>query len=142
MKNFLLTFTLFLSLLGSGCQAQQLVQTTKDVYLLKNNEQRFINKPLKNVLQEIKPKIKSGYASNDNPFFFRFKFITHEQQKMQKSDTSWEDQVSLYVYVKNPIDWKWENRPKAIGLAWTKEDAVKYGELIVVRIKVIERGKD
>ena len=142
MKNFLLTFTLFLTLLGSGCQAQQLVQTTKDVYLLKNNEQRFINKPLKNVLKEIKPKIKSGYASNDNPFFFRFKFITHEQQKMQKSDTSWEDQVSLYVYVKNPIDWKWENRPKTIALAWTKEDAVKYGELIVVRIKVIERGKD
>ena len=142
MKSFLLTFSLFLTLLSSGCQAQQLVKTIKDVYLLKNNEQRFLNKPLKNVLKELKPKIKSGYASNDNPFFFRFKFITHEQQKMQKSDTSWEDQVSLYVYVKNPIDWKWENRPESIGLAWTKEDAAKYGELIVVRIKVINQPKE
>lgn len=61
---------------------------------------------------------------------------------MQKSTESWEDQVSLYVYVKDPIDWNWEKRPKEIGLTWTKEDAKKYGDLIVVRIKVINLPKE
>ncbi|MBG6061034.1 hypothetical protein IWX83_000808 [Flavobacterium sp. CG_9.1] len=138
MDNIFNFFVVFL-LMNFACKAQQMVESTEDVYLLKTNEQKFLNKPLKSLLKEIKPKIKSGYANNDNPFFFRFKFITHKQQKMHNSDASREDQVSLYVYVKDPIDWKWENRPKSIGLGWTKENAVKYGDLIVVRIKIIER---
>lgn len=139
MKNTLKFFALLFILINSSCKPQ-MVRTTKDAYLLKTNEQQFINKPLKNLLKEIKPEIKTGYASNDNPFFFRFKFITHDQQK--KKEGSWEDQVSLYVYVKDPIDWKWEKRPKTIGLSWTKEDAEKYGNLTVIRIKVISPPRD
>ena len=137
MKNVLHILVSLVFLINYSCKAQQLVQTTADVPKLKTNEQQFINKPLKDLLKEIKPEIKTGYASNDNPFFFRFKFITHDQQKKKKKEGSWEDQVSLYVYVKDPIDWKWEKRPKEIGLSWTKEDAEKYGNLIVIRIKVI-----
>jgi hypothetical protein len=142
MKNILRTFALLFILINNSCKAQQMVQTTNDVYLLKTNEQQFINKPLKNLLKEIKPEIKTGYASNDNPFFFRFKFITHDQQKKKKKEGSWEDQVSLYVYVKDPIDWKWEKRPKTIGLSWTKEDAEKYGNLTLIRIKVISPPRE
>ena len=137
MKNVLHILVSLVFLINYSCKAQQVVQTTADVPKLKTNEQQFINKPLKDLLKEIKPEIKTGYASNDNPFFFRFKFITHDQQKKKKKEGSWEDQVSLYVYVKDPIDWKWEKRPKEIGLSWTKEDAEKYGNLIVIRIKVI-----
>ena len=50
--------------------------------------------------------------------------------------------MSLYVYVKEPIDWKWEKRPKGNELIWTKEDAEKYGNLAVVRIKVINQPKE
>jgi hypothetical protein len=140
MKNTLKIFALLLILLNFSCKAQQMVQTTKDVYKLKTNEQLFINKPLKDLLKEIKPEIKTGYASNEDTFFFIFKFITHEQQK--KNEGSYEDRVSLYVYVKDPIDWKWEKRPKEIGLSWTKEDAEKYGNLTVIRIKVISPPRD
>jgi hypothetical protein len=136
MKNILRTFALLFILLNHSCSAQQMVQTTKDVYLLKTSEEQFINKPLKNLLKEIKPAIKTAGASNEEGHqFFSFRFRTLEQHK--KNEGSYEDRVSLYVYVKDPIDWKWEKRPRGKELEWTKEDIDKYGNLIVVRIKVI-----
>jgi hypothetical protein len=135
--KFLALLTLFVSY---SCKSQQMVQTTKDVYKLKTNQQQFINKPLKNLIKEVKPEIKTAVGINDNPFYFSFRFTTLQQQ--QKNDGSYEDRVSLYVYVKEPIDWKWEQRPKGNELEWTKEDAEKYGNLIVIRIKVINQPKE
>lgn len=57
MKNTIRIITILLLLINYSCKAQ-MVQTTKDVYLLKTNEQLFINKPLKILLKEIKPEIK------------------------------------------------------------------------------------
>lgn len=136
MKYILNTLAILFLFINTSCRAQQMVQTTKDVKLLKANEAQFLNKPLKNLLKEIKPEIKTADATNDNPYYFGFKFITLEQRK--KNEGSLEDNVSLYVYVKTPIDWKYEKRPQGKELQWTKEDIQKYGELIVVRIKVIE----
>ncbi|WP_223256134.1 hypothetical protein [Flavobacterium laiguense] len=138
MKNILKTFAILFLFANNSCKAQQMVQTTKDVYLLKINEQQFINKPLKDLLKEIKPEIKTADATNDNPYYFSFKFRTLEQRKQSKG--SQEDSVSLFVYVKTPTDWKYEERPKGKELQWTKEDEEKYGNLTVIRIKVI--GKD
>ncbi|PWA05279.1 hypothetical protein DB891_17185 [Flavobacterium laiguense] len=59
MKNILKTFAILFLFANNSCKAQQMVQTTKDVYLLKTNDQQFLNKPLKNLLREIKPNIKS-----------------------------------------------------------------------------------
>lgn len=140
MKNALKIFALLFILLNNSCKAQQMVQTTKDAYKLKINEQQFINKPLKDLLKELKPEIKAAYAINDNPFFFSFRFRTPEQQK--KNEGNWEDRVSLYVYVKDPIDWQYEKRPNGKEMVWTKEDAEKYSNLIVIRIKVISPSRD
>lgn len=134
MKNSLKLLAILTLWINLSCKGQQMVQTTKDVNKLKINEQQFINKPLKYLLKELKPQIKSANAINDNPYFFNFRFRTPEQQI--KNEGSQEDRVSLYVYVKEPIDWVWEQRPKGNELIWTKEDAEKYGNLIVVRIKV------
>ena len=142
MKNIVKLLIILSLFISFSCKSQQMVQTTNDLFELKTNEQQFINKPLKNLLKEIKPEIKTGYASNENPYFFIFKFITHEQQKKKTKEVSWENQVSLYVYVKDPIDWKWEKRPKETGLSWTKEDIEKYGNLIVIRIKVINPSRE
>ena len=140
MKTLLKISAIVFLLINYSCKAQ-MVQTTKDVYLLKANEQQFINKPLKDLLNEIKPKIRTGSASNEGGNqYFSFKFRTVEQGK--KNEGHWEDRVSLYVYVKEPIDWKWGKRPKGNELLWTKEDAEKYGNLTVVRIKVINLPKD
>jgi len=140
MKNILRIFALLFILSNNSCKAQQMVQNTNDAYKLKINEQQFINKPLKDLLKELKPVIKAAYAINDNPFFFSFRFRSPEQQK--KNEGSWEDRVSLYVYVKDPIDWQYEKRPIGKEMAWTKEDAEKYGNLIVIRIKVISPPRD
>ena len=140
MKNTLKIFALLFLLINNSCKAQ-MVQTTKDVFLLKTNEQLFINKPLKDLLNEIKPKIKIAGANNEEGYqYFSFKFRTVEQHKKNEGD--WEDRVSLYVYVKEPIDWKWEKRPKGNELTWTKEDIEKYGSLTVIRIKVISPPRD
>jgi hypothetical protein len=141
MNKILKILAILFLLLNYSCKAQQLVQTPSAVYLLKTNEQQFINKPLKNLLKEIKPGIKNAGASNDEGHqYFSFRFRTLEQLK--KNEGSYEDKVSLYVYVKEPIAWKWEQRPKGKELEWTKEDIEKYGDLIVIRIKVINQPKE
>jgi hypothetical protein len=141
MNKILKILAILFLLLNYSCKAQQLVQTPSAVYLLKTNEQQFINKPLKNLLKEIKPGIKNAGASNDEGHqYFSFRFRTLEQLK--KNEGSYEDKVSLYVYVKESIAWKWEQRPKGKELEWTKEDIEKYGDLIVIRIKVINQPKE
>lgn len=140
MKNTLKIIIIAFILINSSCKAQ-MVQTTKEAYLLKTNEQQFINKPLKDLLKEIKPEIKMARATNEVGLqYFSFKFRTLDQLK--KNQGVWEDRVSLYVYVKEPIDWAYEKRPKGNEYLWTKEDAEKYGNLIVVRIKVYNQPKE
>lgn len=135
MKNSLKLLAILTLLINLSCKGQEMVQATKDVNKLKINEQQFINKPLKDLLKELKPQIKSADATDDYLDYFSFSFRTLDQRK--KDEGSPEDHVSLYVYVKEPIDWQYEKRPKGNELIWTKEDAEKYGNLTVVRIKVI-----
>ena len=71
---------------------------------------------------------------------YTYKFIPFDQQLINQGN--YEDKVSLYIYVKERIDWVWEKRPKGKERDWTKEDAKKYGDLIVVRIKVIYPPKE
>lgn len=123
-------------MINYSCTAQQLVQTTIDVQKLKINEQQFISKPLKFLLREIKPEIKSAVVTNEEGYsYFRFKFLTIENQKQNIG--SREDKVSLYVYVNGQTEWDYEKRPKGQEYWWTKEDIQKYENLIVQRIKVI-----
>ena len=71
MKNTLKIIAILFLLMNYSCKAQQLVQTTKDVYQLKMNNQQFINKPLRELLKEIKPQIKAAWGNNEggNQFF-------------------------------------------------------------------------
>ena len=76
MKNTIKTFAILFLLINYSCKAQQLVQTPNDAYKLKTNEQQFLNKPLKNLLKEIKPEIKFVLGTVDYPSYFSFRFIT------------------------------------------------------------------
>ncbi|MFH7016862.1 hypothetical protein [Flavobacterium sp. FlaQc-47] len=120
--------TLFFAQIG---YSQQLVQNINDINLLKEYEAIFINKPLKDLIKEIKPEIKVAFAYND-PSFFEFRFITRQQRLNNEGN-----KVSLFVNVKNSIDWNWENRPKGKETFWSKEDAEKYGNLIVSEIEIV-----
>ncbi|MDN3672505.1 hypothetical protein QWY99_05465 [Flavobacterium branchiarum] len=137
MKNTIETFAILFLLLSYGCKAQQMVQTPNEAYKLKENEQQFLNKPLKNLLAQIKPEIKFILGTVDYPSYFSFRFITREELSRKSID---EKTLGLYVYVKEPLDWNFDKRPKGKEYQWTKEDVEKYGNLTVIRIKVI--GKD
>lgn len=134
MKNTLKIFVALFFLTIYSCKAQQMVQTPNDAHKLKTNEQQFINKPLKNLLKEIKPEIKTAFGTLGDPSYFSFWFIDSAEIKRRPIENN---SLGLYVYVKEPIDWEFEKRPKGKEYLWTKEDVEKYGNLTVIRIKVI-----
>ncbi|MBZ4036838.1 hypothetical protein K6T82_18860 [Flavobacterium sp. 17A] len=112
-----------------------MVENINELYKLKNNEQLFINRPLKNLLQEIKPQIKTAHVFNEDYFFFIFKFSTIEQQKTDQGSIL--DRVALFVYVKDFIPWGWEERPKGDELNWTANDSEKFGNFIVTNVSIV-----
>lgn len=138
MKIILKTFAILFLFIGTSCRGQQMVQTPKDIYKLKANEQQFLNKPLKNLLKEIKPEIKIAYGTLDYPSYFSFRFISREEMSRKTLDGNI---LGLYVYVKEDVkEWSHGTRPKEKEFTWTKEDAEKYGNFTVIRIRV--SGKD
>lgn len=135
-KTMKSTFKILIILLSTFYQkgySQQLVQNIGDLYRLKENESQFLNKPLKDLLKEIKPEIKVAFAYND-PSMFDFRFITTEQRRKKEGN-----RVSLFVYVRDLIDWRWDKRPKDKETVWSKEDPEKYGNLIVTHISIVYR---
>lgn len=137
MKNTFKTLAILFLLVYSSCKAQQMVQTPNDAHKLKINEQQFLNKPLKYLLNEIKPEIKTAFGTLDFPSYFSFRFIDSEEIKRRSLENN---SLGLYVYVKEPIEWDSDKRTKGKEFLWTKEDVEKYGNLTVIRIRVI--GKD
>ncbi|WP_426486399.1 hypothetical protein [Flavobacterium sp. 2] len=131
MKNIFKFLTILLLFLCQKTHSQQLVQSINDMYRLKDNETQFINKPLKDLLKEIRPEIKVVFAYNDPPFF-EFRFITREQRINNEGN-----KLSLFIDLKDSIDWKWENRPKGKETVWSQGDLEKYGNLIVRQIEIV-----
>ncbi|SHF98139.1 hypothetical protein SAMN05444396_103237 [Flavobacterium segetis] len=138
MKNTLKIFVILFLLMNYSCKAQQMVQTANDAHKLKINEQQFLNKPLKYLLNEIKPEIKTAFGTVDFPSYFSFRFIDLEEFKSGRAIGK--NHLGLYVYVKEPVEWDFDKRAKDKEFLWTKEDVEKYGNLTVIRIRVI--GKD
>lgn len=133
MKNTIRIIALLMLVISTGCKAQQMVQVPADAYKLKTNQQQFINKPLKDLLKEIKPEIKFVMGTVDYPSYFSFRFISREELKKKPADGT---TIGLFVYVKEPLDWNTDKRPKGKEYQWSTEDLEKYGSLTVTRIKV------
>jgi hypothetical protein len=137
MKKLLKIVVTLMLMINYSCAAQQLVQTTADVQKLKTNEQQFINKPLKLLLKEIKPEIKTAWVTKEEGYsYFSFRFRTISEQ--DKNIGSRDDKVALYVYVNSQVvDLDFEKRVKKQDNILTKIFIQKYENLIVQRIKVI-----
>lgn len=131
MKTTIRIF-IMLFFINSICHAQQMVQTPNDVFILKANEQQFLNKPLKDLLKEVKPEIKLVFGTRDYPSYFGFWFINKEELNKTADGTT----IRLYVYVEGLLEWYFDQRPKGKEYQWTSEDVEKYGNLTVIRIKV------
>ncbi|MEN2416188.1 hypothetical protein [Flavobacterium mesophilum] len=133
MKNTIKIIAVIAFLITSGCKAQKMVQIPADAYKLKANEQKFVNKPLKDLLKEIKPEIRLVMGTVDSPSYFSFRFLSREELKKKPADGT---AIGLFVYVKEPLDWNFDSRPKGKEYEWSNEDLEKYGNLTVIRIKV------
>lgn len=139
MKKIFKIISLILFLSSYSCYSQQMVMITDDLPKLKSNEQRFLNKPLKNLIKEIKPEIKTAFGTVDTPSYFSFIFLTPAELNKRVIGRK---SISLYVYLREPFDWNFDKRTKGHEYEWTSADLEKYGNLTVVRIKVIERVEE
>ncbi|KIA99182.1 hypothetical protein OA93_06005 [Flavobacterium sp. KMS] len=139
MKKNLMFFVILL--FCNSSIAQQLVHNTRQVYLLEQNKERFINKPLKDLLKEIKPEIKTATVfNNETSSLFGFKFTTLAQQRKNKEAIV--DRVTLLFFVKEYILWNWDERAKGAELNWTPNDAQKFADYIVTHIAVVAESED
>lgn len=115
------------------------MQKASDVQKIEINKTRFIGKPLKNLLNEIKPPIKRVMAQpsvNIDSYVgnFRFNFIDNKQKdSLSKKRIT---PITLVVFVKEHFDWDFHKRPKGKETVWTAEDAKKYGELTIIGFRI------
>jgi hypothetical protein len=136
MRNSV-TFFIFL-VFSISCSAQKMVVKTTDAKKLEINETFFIGKPLKILLAEISPEIKTVSASPAdnivNPSTISFYFVSVEEyynyRKLDKFPPS------IKVYIRGDFDWDRRGLSKEDMLKWTKKDAEKYANLIVGAVRV------
>ena len=140
MKNLRNSLTLIILLLiNSQCTGQLLMNTFADAKKLKANEQLFVDKPLKDLLKEIKPEIKMVTAnpSENNTTrlgYLIFRFVDIETFDSLRSKGKYPLQIT--VFVKEPFIWDIQSRPEKIKFTWTKEDFERLKNLTVVGIRV------
>lgn len=138
MKNYFLSSLLTICVLTS-CFSQQLVKKQADARLIIEQKERFINKPLKDLLKEIKPELQFAYGRNaedhGRPAFFRFMFVTkRENDSIRLKELI---PIVIYVYVKEKIDWdEPAERKKDILFTWTDDDFQKYKNYTVIDLSI------
>lgn len=142
-KILLLSLTAFF-LINSSCHSQYLVRNQQEAYKIKQNEMRFINKPLDSLLAAIRPPIKMARAemTANSPAsgYFVFTFSTPaERQKILSKNYS---EVKVVAYLKEPFKWEPKESGKGLEkLVWTEEDVKRYGHLTVILIRVVGGNK-
>ncbi len=120
------------------CKAQQLVQKPSDINKLKLQESIFVNKPLKNLIKEIKPQIVmvTGWPSKSTERlgYFVFRFVDKKSYDSTRKNSKTPYQIT--VFIKETFQWNNHERNKDQKLNWTNSDTNKYGNLTVVGIKI------
>lgn len=81
-------------------------------------------------------KVKENREVVNFSIFFTFKFLSPSEINQKVTGRK---HVSFYVYVKENFEWNPEKRTKENEFRWTSADTERYGNLTVIRIKVIER---
>lgn len=141
---FKLNLLIFL-LSATSCHAQKLVQKTSDAKKLEINQKQFIGKPLKVLLAQIAPQIKFVYGNPDNTWggatggtYLKFHFVNHEEygKKLNKNKNATGIIVNFQLEPNNTR----KPLPKEGLKEWTDEDTKKYGDMIIMKIRVI--GED
>ena len=140
MKHISYLFLLFTVLTSSSsCFSQKLVKKETDVEKIIENKDRFIGKPLKYFLAEIKPTIKRVTATpskNIQSYVGNFHFYFMENEAINKSRSKGRVPITIVVYIKEYFDWDFQKRPKGRETVWTLEDVRRYENLTVVGFRI------
>jgi hypothetical protein len=143
MKHLLKVFVVIFLLTGNYCSAQKMVQTISDVQKIEINKEKFIGKPLKNLLKEIAPQIKvyllkpgstpgAGTTEEVGNISFAFVETTEYFDKVSKGHRP----VTILVYLKEKLVDKASNKSKETKYNWTEEDEKKYENYTVAALRV------
>lgn len=133
MKFFPLIFFLVIT----SCHSKKMMRTLNDAKKLEINQKQFIGKPLKALLEQIKPQIKMvsvRESSAETPGAIIFKFVDSEEIKKYNKQGKYP--LGITVFLKEPFYFDAKNKPKGKKLSWTEEDTKKYGNLTVTGIRV------
>lgn len=130
LVSFLMTFNI--------CHAQKMIQTIGDAKKLELNKDKFIGKPLKELLKEIRPEIKMVYGNPENIFnefstYISFYFVDKEEYRIR--NIKGEHPTTIRVIFKQNKD-NHPARPLEKPDVWKKEYEKLYGEMIIVDIRV------
>lgn len=143
MKKIILPLVFFviavLSL--SACYSQKLVQKVSDAKSLEINAEMFANRPLSDLLYEIKPKIKltfgEGERADGAPSYFIFNFVSRSE-KRDLEQSKLKVPARIIVYVKEKFQWNGKNKSSQNKENWTSKDFDRYKNLTVIAIRVLE----
>ena len=140
MKQLHNFFAISFLLFATSCHLQKIVQTIADVKKLEINKDKFIGKPLKVLLEQIKPKIKSAIGDPDDISKDRTKIITFffvDKKEFLRRDARGEKPASISVVLEPAKNKK---PPLSGSNPWTNEQVKEYGDMIVLRFWV--RGEN
>jgi len=138
MKLFSKKFILIVLTLSSFCSyGQQLMQSTKDISVICQNDDKFVGKPLSVLLNEIKPTIKMVFVEGgwrEKAPRISFFFMTREEY--QKCVNHKISPTRLTVFLKDTFTWTMEERTREHYWEWTSHDKEKLGSNIVTLLRV------
>lgn len=136
--SFKILLAFFVFLTAFSCKAQ-LVQTVNDVKRLEINQDKFVGKPLSDLLKQIKPEIKRVMivpGSSQRLTALYFYFLSDSDFHKFYKETG-KNPLELRVRLKE-YDFKWDpsTRPQDQRYDWTKEDEEEFGKMTVADVKV------
>ena len=140
MKQLFNIFFAAFLLAITSCNTQRLVLKVNDAKKLEANKDNFIGKPLKNVLSQIKPKIKFVFGNPENKSghitggtYLAFYFVDKEEMKKRFNNEP------THITIQFQLEPTNNRRPLPEGgiKEWTKKETKEYGDMIIFRIFVL-----
>ncbi len=131
------SFILFM-LLASSCSGQ-IMKTLDEAQTLKDSSQKFIGKPLKYLLKEIKPEIKMAIADPSSSNQTRLGVIMLmfvDPKDYYQLRNKGKSPLRIVIRVKEYFDWNRQYLPIEERQKWSKEDAERLGDFTILAMRV------
>lgn len=136
MKNKVLTVLVCILICFSSFSVKsQLIKNVNQTYLLMNNKEMFINKPISFLLSEIQPKVKSYTLKPwnvESPAQFLFRFISTDSLIYYRKNNL--VPLTIRIYVKDMLSI--DSSVVKNNDEWDENYLSKYGDLIISDISV------